>query len=153
MLVKLYEVQEDRALEEKLREQGIAIKRAMTPDLTRITDFVRAEFGQGWADECTAGILVGGCWIAVKDKKVIGFACFDATMKDYFGPTGVLESMRGKGIGKALLLRCMLSMREEGYAYAIIGSAGPMDFYKKAVGAIPIEGSTPGAYANMVESD
>ena len=153
MLVKLYEVQEDRALEAALREQGIAIKRAMTPDLTRITDFVRAEFGQGWADECTAGILVGGCWIAVKDKKVIGFACFDATMKNYFGPTGVLESMRGRGIGKALLLRCMLSMHEEGYAYAIIGSAGPMDFYKKAVGAIPIEGSSPGAYANMVERD
>ncbi len=150
MLVKLYEVQDDPALMEKLKAEGIYIKRAMTPDLTKITSWVKDTFGQGWADECTAGILIGGCWIAEKDKKVIGFACHDATLPNFFGPTGVQEDMRGHGIGKALLIRCMITMKERGYAYAVIGSAGPMDFYKKAVGAIPIEGSAPGAYRNMV---
>ena len=48
----------------------------------------------------------------MKDKKVVGFACFEATRPNYFGPTGVLESMRGMGIGKALLLRSLLSLRE-----------------------------------------
>lgn len=153
MLVKLYEVQDCPELIEKLRAEGVLIKKAMTPDLTKITSWVKETFGQGWADECTAGILGGGCWIAVKDKKVIGFACYDATMKDFFGPTGVQEDMRGRGIGKALLIRCMISMKERGYAYAIIGSAGPKDFYKKAVGAIPIEGSIPGAYRNMVGAE
>ena len=153
MLVKLYDVKDDPELMEKLRSEGILIKKAMTPDLTKITSWVRDTFGQGWADECTAGILGDGCWIAVKDKKVVGFACYDATTKDFFGPTGVAEEMRGLGIGKALLIRCMISMREKGYAYAIIGSAGPMDFYKKAVGAIPIEGSVPGAYRNMVGAE
>ena len=122
----------------------------MTPDLTKITSWVKETFGQGWADECTAGILRGGCWIAVKDREIVGFACFDATLPDFFGPTGVAEELRGKGVGKALLIRCLVSMKEKGYAYAIIGSAGPMDFYRKAVGATPIEGSIPGAYANMV---
>ena len=150
MLVKLYEVQDDPQLMEKLRGEGILIKRAMTPDLTKITTWVKDTFGQGWADECTAGILIGGCWIATKDGEVIGFACHDATLPDFFGPTGVQEDMRGRGIGKALLIRCLISMKEKGYGYAIIGSAGPMDFYKKAVGAIPIEGSVPGAYCNMV---
>ena len=153
MLVKLYEVQDDLPLMEKLKSEGILIKKAMAPDLTKITSWVKDTFGQGWADECTAGILVGGCWIAVKDQQVIGFACYDATLPDFFGPTGVLEEMRGRGIGRALLIRCLLSMKEKGYAYAIIGSAGPMDFYKKAVGAIPIEGSVPGAYRNMVGAE
>ena len=153
MLVKLYEVQDCPELMEKLKAEGVLIKKAMTPDLTKITSWVKETFGQGWADECTAGILGGGCWIAVKDKKVIGFACYDATMKDFFGPTGVAEDMRGHGIGKALLIRCMISMRERGYAYAIIGLAGPKDFYKKAVGAVGSEGSIPGAYRNMVGAE
>ena len=153
MLVKLYEVQDCPELMEKLKAEGIFIKKAMTPDLTKITSWVKETFGQGWADECTAAILTDGCWIAVKDKKVIGFACYDATMKDFFGPTGVQEEMRGHGIGKALLIRCLISMRERGYAYAIIGSAGPKDFYRKAVGAIGIEGSIPGAYRNMVGAE
>ena len=153
MLVKLYEVQDCPELMEKLKAEGIFIKKAMTPDLTKITSWVKETFGQGWADECTAAILSDGCWIAVKDKKVIGFACYDATMKDFFGPTGVQEDMRGHGIGKALLIRCLISMKERGYAYAIIGSAGPKDFYRKAVGAIGIEGSIPGAYRNMVGAE
>jgi GNAT superfamily N-acetyltransferase len=153
MLVKLYEVQDCPELMEKLKAEGIFIKKAMTPDLTKITSWVKETFGQGWADECTAAILTDGCWIAVKDKKVIGFACYDATMKDFFGPTGVQEDMRGHGIGKALLIRCLISMKERGYAYAIIGSAGPKDFYRKAVGAIGIEGSIPGAYRNMVGAE
>jgi hypothetical protein len=33
-----------------------------------------------------------------------------------------------------------------GYAYAIIGGAGPTAFYAKTVGAVAIEGSTPGIY-------
>lgn len=153
MLVKLYEVQDCPELMEKLKAEGIFIKKAMTPDLTKITSWVKETFGQGWADECTAAILSDGCWIAVKDKKVIGFACYDATMKDFFGPTGVQEDMRGHGVGKALLIRCLISMKERGYAYAIIGSAGPKDFYRKAVGAIGIEGSIPGAYRNMVGAE
>ena len=153
MLVKLYEVQDCPELTEKLKAEGIFIKKAMTPDLTKITSWVKETFGQGWADECTAAILTDGCWIAVKDKKVIGFACYDATMKDFFGPTGVQENMRGHGVGKALLIRCLISMKERGYAYAIIGSAGPKDFYRKAVGAVGIEGSIPGAYRNMVGAE
>lgn len=153
MLVKLYEVQDCPELIEKLKNEGVLIKKAMTPDLTKITSWVKETFGQGWADECTAAILTDGCWIAVKDKKVIGFACYDATMKDFFGPTGVQEDMRGHGIGKALLIRCLISMKERGYAYAVIGSAGPKDFYRKAVGAIGIEGSIPGAYRNMVGAE
>ena len=79
MLVKLYKVKEDPALEARLAANGIQLKRALAPDIQRITGFVRENFGDGWANECLAGILRDGCWIAVKDKKVVGFACFEAT--------------------------------------------------------------------------
>ncbi len=157
MLVKLWEVKEDPSLEEALREEGILLKRAMTPDMSRILAFVRENFSEGWAGECTAALLTNGCWIAVKNKEVVGFACFDATQKDFFGPTGVRPDMRGKGVGKALLIRSLISMRERGYAYAIIGWTGPQPFYKKVVGAIPIpeslvEGAKiPGSYLNLID--
>ena len=69
MLVKLYKVKEDPALEARLAANGIQLKRALAPDIQRITGFVRENFGDGWANECLAGILRDGCWIAVKDKK------------------------------------------------------------------------------------
>jgi hypothetical protein len=37
-------------------------------------------------------------------------------------------------------------------SYAIIGGVGPAEFYAKAVGAVPIEGSTPGIYAGMLSN-
>ena len=80
---------------------------------------------------------------------VLGFACYDATAKDFFGPTGVMESQRGKGIGAALLIACMQAMAAEGYAYAVIGGAGPVAFYEKVVGATVIPDSVPGPYRDM----
>ena len=84
------------------------------------------------------------------EKKILGFAGYDCTYKDFFGPTGVDETQRGKGIGGALFLRCMEAMRDEGYGYAIIGSAGPVDFYNKMSGATVIEDSVPGIYKELI---
>ena len=61
------------------------------------------------------------CFVAVQNQQIIGFACYDATALGFFGPTGVIEESRGKGVGKALLLACMLDMKLKGYGYAIIG--------------------------------
>jgi hypothetical protein len=41
-------------------------------------------------------------------------------------------------------------MAAQGYAYAIIGGAGPTGFYVKTVGAMPIDGSTPGIYRDKL---
>ena len=90
------------------------------------------------------------CFIAIEKDAILGFACYDATCKDFFGPIGVAEQARGRGIGKALLLTCLHAMAAQGYAYAIIGGVGPTDFYTRAVDAIPIEGSEPGIYTGML---
>jgi hypothetical protein len=46
----------------------------------------------------------------------------------------------------ALLLSCLRAMRDDGYAYAIIGGVGPAQYYARTVGATLIEGSSPGVY-------
>lgn len=149
LLVKLYELEEDMALIQSLRDEGISIRRALPADAHNLFGFVRAHFSEGWVGECQSSIVHNGCFIAVKAKTIVGFACVEA-MPDYFGPTGVSESERGKGIGKALLLRSLISLRERGYAYAVIGYVDDaLNFYKKAVGAIEIPGSIPGHFGNL----
>ena len=86
----------------------------------------------------------------VKEGEILGFACHDATTKAFFGPTGVLESARGQGIGEAMLIATLRGMREAGYGYAIIGAAGPVAFYQKRLDAIEIPKSKPGVYAGML---
>ena len=78
------------------------------------------------------------CFIATHEDKIVGFAAYECTRRNFFGPTGVAEEYRGRGIGTALLLACLYAMQDMGYVYAIIGGAGPVDFYKRVVGAIVI---------------
>lgn len=151
MLVKLYDLPKAPSME-KLEAEGIDILRAMAPNKHMVVEWVREKFGDGWASECDVAFAAQpiGCFVAVKDRKIIGFACHDATNKDFFGPTGVDTDWRGRSIGTHLLFACLQSMREAGYAYAIIGGAGPTEFYAKTVGAVPIEGSSPGIYRGML---
>ena len=61
------------------------------------------------------------------------------------------ENERGRGIGKALLIAALWGLRELGYVYGIIGAAGPVEFYKEAVGAIVIPDSEPGIYTDLLK--
>ena len=85
------------------------------------------------------------------DENLVGFACYDVNAKGIFGPTGVSSRHRGNGIGKALLLTCMHDMLKQGYAYAIIGRVGPIEFYEKIVQAVLIDGSKPGIFGGVLQ--
>ncbi|MDR2897139.1 MAG: GNAT family N-acetyltransferase [Propionibacteriaceae bacterium] len=156
MLVRLYGI--DYPPTPGLPEAGIAIKRASIIDRPAILDFVASTFpdAPGWTEECSYALFnnPGSCYIAVHQQAVVGFACYDATGKGFFGPTGVDDRFRHRGIGKELLLRCLWSMREAGYAYAIIGwpASDAIDFYQRCVGATLIEDSEPGSsiYHNLI---
>ena len=89
--------------------------------------------------------------IATREAKVIGFAGYECTRRNFFGPTGVIESERGRGIGKALLISALWGLREMGYVYGVIGGAGPVEFYQAAVGAIVIPDSEPGIYVDLLK--
>jgi GNAT superfamily N-acetyltransferase len=152
MLVRLYDLPESSSRVTALHKAGIEVRRAIAPERHVVVSWVRQQFGDGWASECEVsfGRLPISCFRAQRGQEVLGFACYDATAKAFFGPTGVLERERKQGIGTALLLVALHAMAAEGYAYAIIGGAGPADFYAKAVGAVPIAGSTPGIYASLL---
>lgn len=153
MLVKLYDLRLDAELEARIAAHGFEIRPALPPELHVVTRWIASRFGEGWASEATIAMSRQpvSCLLAIAEGKLAGFACYDATARGFFGPTGVDESHRGKGVGQALLLRALLAMRDIGYGYAVIGSAGPMDFYRRTVGAIAIEGSKPGIYRGMLD--
>ena len=77
MLVKLYEIDENRELYRELSEKGIHIKRALGLDASFVCDFIEKEkFSKRWVDECRAAFSAqpSACYIAVKNGEVIGFA-------------------------------------------------------------------------------
>jgi phosphoribosylglycinamide formyltransferase-1 len=105
-------------------------------------------FGGAWSSEAHAGTNV----LAFRDEAPVGFATFDpkglrfawlrglARERDVgiFGPFGVSESERGRGLGTALLHLALTGLRERGYARALIaavGDAGTIGYYSNAVGA------------------
>ena len=92
------------------------------------------------------GSRSGSVFIAIRDGGIVGFGAYECTRRSFFGPTGVLEKERGQGIGRALLLACLCGLRDMGYAYAIIGGAGPVEFYTRECGATIIPDSVPGVY-------
>jgi GNAT superfamily N-acetyltransferase len=151
MLVKLYNLKPDNNYED-LCSKGITIRRALPPEKHCVISFVVNKFSEHWASECDVAFSNKpvSCYIAIKDKKIIGFACYEATCRDFFGPTGVDNDYRTQGIGKSLLVKCLEAMKEMGYGYAIIGGAGPLEFYAKAVQAEVIEGSIPGIYEGII---
>ena len=151
MLVKLYGLPDSSGEAAALAAAGVTCRRAESYERSAVLDFMRRHF-PNWADEVAVGFarVPPTVYVASEAGGVIGFACYNVTRPDYFGPTGVLESERKRGIGKVLLLQCLEQLSSEGYAYAIIGGVGPAEFYEKAVGATLIPGSEPGIYAGML---
>ncbi len=152
MLVKLYQLPALEPIITAQAEQGIMIRRAIAPEKHHILAWVREHFSEFWVSECDVALSHNppGCFIATEDGKMLGFGCYNATAKGFFGPTGVSEATRGRGVGKALLLVCLHALRMEGYGYGIIGGVGPIEFYAKAVGATVIEDSSPGIYDGLL---
>lgn len=154
LLVKLYDIPSSAPALQRLHEEGVEIRRVLGPEKHAVEEWVEQHFSRSWASECDVSMSSHPitCFIAIKEKAIIGFACYDATLKGFFGPIGVASSSHRKGLGKALLLRALEAMRDDGYGYAAIGWAGPVDFFRKTVGAVEIEGSEPGVYKNLVKA-
>ncbi|MEO0844292.1 MAG: GNAT family N-acetyltransferase [Cyanobacteria bacterium J06643_5] len=154
MLVKLYTLPSAEAEITAQAKQDITIRRAIAPEKTTILAWVEEQFNTRWMSECDVSFKNSppSCWIAVENQQIIGFACYECTCKNFFGPIGIGEAARGRKVGKALLIACLNDMKVQGYGYAIIGGAsdGVADFYRKTVGAIVIEDSSPGIYKGML---
>lgn len=152
LLVKLYDLKNDWSFVDEQAKLGITIRKPIGPEKHLIIDWIRTKFTDAWASEfdvaCSQRPM--SCFIATRSSQLLGFACYDATALGFFGPLGVVENARGAGTGKALLLACLLDMKLKGYGYAVIGFAGPLDWYQKTVGAIVIPDSSPSIWGDWL---
>src|SRR5947209_4013190 len=124
LLVKLYELPAISAAAD------VAVRRAFAAEKTIVTDWIAQHFSRGWADECETAFthLPVACFVATDapavasavvgeeggencaeesahdstQDQLVGFACYNATARAFFGPAGVAESARGRGTGRAL---------------------------------------------------
>ena len=154
MLVNLLKLPPADSVIDDLAKIGVVVRRAQPFEITPVMEIVEREFSIAWADEISVGFANKPVtvFIATFEGQVVGFAGYECTRRAFFGPTGVIEEMQSRGIGKALLLACLDGLRELGYVYAIIGRAGPVQFYESAVGAIAIPDSDPGIYTDLLQS-
>jgi GNAT superfamily N-acetyltransferase len=160
MLVKLYALPELQPALAALTQQDLWIRRPHPSEKPILADWVRHHFKESWAVGCENALERQpiSCYIAIAKarqgassekpydlppEQLLGFACYDVAAKGMFGPMGVRDDYRQRGIGTALLLACLHAMKEEGFAYAVIGWAGPIDFCARAVGATVIADSEP----------
>jgi phosphoribosylglycinamide formyltransferase-1 len=110
--------------------------------------WVDEEFGGAWSSEAFAGSSV----IARRGESFAGFATYDPQGLAFswlrglgarpetgiFGPFGVGREFRGSSIGPALLVAALASLREAGYAQALIPAVGHeklVEYYVRHSGA------------------
>ena len=168
MLVKLYALPDLAPALAGPKTKGVEIRQAHPDEKYKISGWVREHIRPHWGDGCEVALEQRPPSVYIAYEKdpshvpaagpydlppeiLLGFACYDVVAKGVFGPIGVREDRRGCGIGAALLLRCLHAMAAERYAYAVIGWAGPAEWYARTVGATIIEGSEPGIFRGSLK--
>lgn len=152
MLVRLYALPDGGPLRAALAEQGVQVRPCRPYEMHAVQEWIARTFSTRWVAEFSMAMAhqPPGCVIATREHQVVGFACYDATMRGFIGPMGVDPELRLGGVGRALLVTALEQMRSLGYGYAIIGGTGPREFYARTVGATVIDDSDPGIYADIL---
>jgi len=146
LLVPLYDLPDAK------EQDGLWVGKPLSHQAPSVLSFIQDNFSSGWKAEAgTAFGSVPPTIIVAVDKasgSLAGFCCWDCTARGFLGPIGVHDDFRGKGVGNSVVIAVLHSMREVGYGYAVIGDAGPVEFFQRICDARVIEGSTPGIYNN-----
>jgi ribosomal protein S18 acetylase RimI-like enzyme len=152
LLVKLYDLEKYRALAPL--PDGFVFRPALPAEKTLVVEWVAREFKRRWADQVEMCFTTHpcSCMIALQAGRLVGFACYDGTLRGYFGPVGVAPDCRSAGVGRALTFLALEGLYRRGYGYGIIGWAGPVAYYERFFGAIVIPGSEPGINGGGIES-
>jgi GNAT superfamily N-acetyltransferase len=115
---------------------GYEVRRAALGE-TALLDAVRTEFGGAWPFELerALGHDPAGVHVALHEGAYCAFAAHDGNNRGlgWFGPTGTWPAHRGKGLGEALLLACLVDVAAE-HAFCEVAWIGPRPFYEKVAG-------------------
>jgi GNAT superfamily N-acetyltransferase len=117
------------------------VRRPRHDEAERVLAFVERDFGRIWRFEAAKAFTrdVSPAFISEENGEVNGFAVHDINNRGigWFGPTGVSESMRGRGVGGKLLLASLADLQTLGYTRAVIPWTAALEFYRKVCGAQP----------------
>jgi len=117
------------------------VRRVTHDESDRVLDFIERELGRIWRFEAAKAFQsdVVQAFIAEADGSVTGFAVHDVNNRGlgFFGPAGVARTMRGRGLGCALVQASLADLRRLGYSRAVIPWTDAIDFYRKCCGAEP----------------
>ena len=94
LLVKLYDLPELEPAIARQRTQGVTIRRGIAPEKHLVLPWIRRHFSEYWVSEADVGFasLPTTIMLAHRGDQLLGFACYDTTHKNFFGPTGVDEA-------------------------------------------------------------
>jgi len=126
------------ALIAKRAEEGVTFHRPTMDEKEEVHEWILSAFGEGWAYETDLAFreALVTVWIARDHGKVCGFAASNATGRGYFGPTGVGEDQRRKGLGRVLLVKCLEDLQADGRSVAWIPTGlERISYYHNGAGA------------------
>lgn len=142
MLVRLYDLPDIDDEVQVLKERGILIRRPGAYERHLVADWVGRHFSPKWVSETKTAFARQpiSCFIATREKQMIGFACYDVTARGFLGPMGVGEEARKSGVGRVLLVSALRGLRDMGHAYGIIGVWGLPTFMPGRWALFPLKG-------------
>jgi mycothiol synthase len=118
---------------------GVAMRRLTAQEFPRFQSWMGASWQDRWEQEIELTLLREpiSCFVAEEGGEYIGFAAYDTNRLGYFGPMGSALPARGRGVGNALLRRCLRDLYLRGDRDCHISWVGPEKFYQDAVSARP----------------
>lgn len=121
---------------EKLLKNGVIFRNCETSDFLDLKVFVQKHFSGGWTSNVInafrRGIENKTLMICELDDEIIGYSQININDEiGRFGPIGINESFRGKGLGGVLLHHTLQNMKARGYkvAYFEWTSGSNISFY------------------------
>lgn len=119
------------------------IRRAERAERGWLCDTVAEQFSPAWAFEVGRALVNDpvAVHIAVLEgdsSELAAFAAHDGNNRGlgWFGPAGTFANHRRRGLGRALLLACLLDVRRAGHEMCEIAWIGPREFYQRSVGTV-----------------
>ncbi|MFX1337152.1 MAG: GNAT family N-acetyltransferase [Promethearchaeota archaeon] len=116
-------------------------ERVQSKDFEELLKFVRDNYSDSsWPEEVLMSLQINPppTFVAKnKEGQIIGWATHGLQFPGAFGPTGVLYTIQGKGIGSELLKWCLWDIKQSGLETCtimwVVGNT--IKFYSKSIGA------------------
>ena len=128
-----------RELGERCRHGGYSVRRVLRAERELLLRVAAEAFAPAWAFELGRAmdqdpVAVFAAW---KDGAPVAFAAHDANNSGlgWFGPAGTLTAHRHHGLGEALLVHCLVDVKDQPEG-GVIAWIGPQEFYERAAGAV-----------------